>query len=91
MADQTLAQANALKEPIASKPNQQYTLGYKFAWWWAAARCWARYLLLGQHRGVPGLVEFVLGNHCVPALQCGVLASRYCLAWTPKIIGRLSA
>ena len=69
MADQTLAETGALKAPAAPRPVQEYTLRYKFAWRWRAARCWARYALVGQHRGVPGLADFILGNHFFVAAQ----------------------
>ena len=69
MADQTLAQSRALNKPIAQEPKRPYTLGYKLAWRWRATCCWARYALVGSRRGVPGLVDFVLGNHFFYAMQ----------------------
>lgn len=69
MADQRLAEAGALKDPFAPKPRQEYTLRNKLAWRWRVAQCWARYALAGRHRGVPGLVEFVLGNRYFNAIQ----------------------
>jgi len=32
-------------------------------------RCWARYLLAGPHRGLPALVDLVVGNHLFGAIQ----------------------
>ncbi|HUZ46426.1 MAG TPA: class I SAM-dependent methyltransferase [Terriglobia bacterium] len=69
MADQTLAQSRALKEPFAQKPRQEYTLLYKLTWRWRAICCWARYMLVGSRRGVPGLVDFVVGNFIFGAAQ----------------------
>jgi cephalosporin hydroxylase len=69
MADQALAQGGALKEPVTPKSDQEYTLRYKLAWRWRASQCWVRYALVGRHRGVQGLVDFVLGNHYFRALQ----------------------
>ncbi len=107
MADQTLAQAGALKHSVARTsgvevrgsshaPNQkpqtatpavfatpgalkppeaqggpapQYTLGFKLGWRWRAASCWAHYALVGRSRGLPGLVDFVLGNQYFRAIQ----------------------
>jgi predicted O-methyltransferase YrrM len=36
---------------------------------WNATWCWLRYLFLGARNGVPGLVDFVLGNHFFSAWQ----------------------
>lgn len=69
MADQALAQAGALTNPFAPKPREYYTLRYKLAWRWRMSRCWARYALAGRHRGIPELVDFVLGNHFFMAFQ----------------------
>jgi predicted O-methyltransferase YrrM len=69
MSDQTLAQITALNGPAEPKPAQEYTLRYKLAWRWKAARVWARYAFVGRHRGVPGLVEFVLANQYFRAIQ----------------------
>lgn len=69
MADQSLAQAGALKDPFAPKPDQKYTLRYKLAWRWRVAQCWMRHALVGRHRGVPELVKFILGNHFFRAFQ----------------------
>ena len=63
MADQALAQTGALKAPPSPQPVSEYTLGCKLGWRWRAATCWARYALLGRSRGLPELVDFVLGNH----------------------------
>lgn len=69
MADQTLAQAGALKRTAGQSSVQRYTLRYKLAWRWKAIQCWARYALVGWRRGMPGLVDFVLGNHFFKACQ----------------------
>lgn len=69
MADQTLAQAGALKRPAGQSSAQRYTLRYKFAWRWKAGQCWVRYVSVGRRRGVPGLLDFVFGNHFFPASQ----------------------
>lgn len=69
MADQIMAETGPLGRPAAQRPALEYTLGYKLGWRWKAARCWAHYVLAGQHRGVPGLVEFVLGNRYFRAIQ----------------------
>jgi len=84
MADQTLAETGSLGGPAGPGPAFQYTLGYKLAWRWKAACCWGRYALAGRHRGVPGLVDFVLGNRYFRAIQvpeemaalAGILAER---------------
>ena len=36
---------------------------------WNATWCWIRYLFVGARNGVPGLVDFVLGNHFFSAWQ----------------------
>lgn len=46
-----------------------YPLLRKVSKAWYVARCWARYLVLGSRTGVPGLVEFTLGNHFFRARQ----------------------
>jgi len=69
MADQALAQAGALKRPATQKPGRRYTLRYKLAWRWKAIQCWVRYAYAGRRRGVPGLVDFVLGNYYFRAIQ----------------------
>lgn len=69
MANQILAEADALKQPVGPTSVQQYTLRYKLAWRWRVAQCWTRYVLVGRNRGVPGLVDFVMGNHFFKAGQ----------------------
>jgi predicted O-methyltransferase YrrM len=69
MADQALAQAGALKQLARQEPGRRFTLCYKLAWRWKAIQCWARYALAGRRRGVPGLVDFVLGNYYFRAMQ----------------------
>src|SRR5574337_394616 len=69
MADQTLAETGALEGPTAPQEVPEYTLRYKFTGrlrvWWV----WARYLLAGRRRGIPGLVCFVLENYFFKAIQ----------------------
>jgi cephalosporin hydroxylase len=36
---------------------------------WNATWCWIRYLFVGARNGVPGLIDFVLGNHFFSAWQ----------------------
>jgi predicted O-methyltransferase YrrM len=36
---------------------------------WKATGCWLRYLLAGARNGVPGLADFVVGNHFFRAQQ----------------------
>jgi predicted O-methyltransferase YrrM len=36
---------------------------------WNAIGCWIRYLFVGARNGVPGLVDFVIGNHFFSASQ----------------------
>ena len=36
---------------------------------WNATRCWIRYLFVGARNGLPGLVDFVLGNYFFSACQ----------------------
>jgi cephalosporin hydroxylase len=36
---------------------------------WSAACCWIRYLFVGARNGVPGLIDFVFGNHFFSASQ----------------------
>lgn len=69
MADQALAQAGALKQPGGQSPARPYTLLYKLAWRWRATLCWVRYALAGRRRGVPGVLDFVLGNAFFQAAQ----------------------
>jgi predicted O-methyltransferase YrrM len=69
MADQRLVQSSMLKRPVAPKPCQAYSLRYKLAWRWGVICCWARYLLVGARRGVPELVDFILGNYFFKAIQ----------------------
>ncbi len=69
MADPAIAQAGALKRPEGQSSVRRYTLRDKLAWRWEAAQCCARYAFAGRRRGVPGLVDFVLGNHVFDALQ----------------------
>ena len=69
MADQTLAQSSTLKKPVAERTKTAYALLRKVSKAWKASRCWARYLLVGAHRGVPELVDFLVGNHLFLAIQ----------------------
>jgi predicted O-methyltransferase YrrM len=69
MADQTLAQAGALKQAVLHEPRRRYTLGYKLGWRWRACRCWAPFLLTGGNLGVPESVDFVFANHFFRAMQ----------------------
>ena len=62
-------QGSALKKPVAQRAETGYSLLRKVAKGWNASRCWIRYLLVGSRRGVPGLVDFVLGNHFFRAWQ----------------------
>lgn len=64
-----MVQVSALRQPAPEPPAQKYTLRYKLAWRWQEGRCWARYLLAGRRRGVPGLVNFVVENHSFAAWQ----------------------
>jgi len=45
------------------------TLPEKLAKGWNGSRCWISYLLWGSRRGVPGLVDFAVGNHFFRAYQ----------------------
>ena len=69
MADPALAQAGALKQPAGQSSGRRYTLRDKLAWRWRAVLCWLRYALVGRRRGVPGLVDFVIGNGFFRAAQ----------------------
>jgi len=64
-----MAQSSALKKPVTERAETGYSLLRKVAEGWNASRCWIRYLLVGARNGVPGLVEFVLGNHYFTARQ----------------------
>jgi cephalosporin hydroxylase len=76
MADQSLAQAGALKRPAARRASREYTLSYKLGWRWRACRCWARFLLTGGTLGVSEAVDFVFANHFFRAMQvCSELTS----------------
>jgi len=69
MADQAIAQAGALKRPDGQSSARRYTLRDKLAWRWKAGQCWAQYAFVGRRRGMPGLLDFVLGNHYFQANQ----------------------
>lgn len=69
MQDSTLTQTRVPRGDTAQHGHIDYTLTYKLAWRWDAARCWARYILARQHRSVPALVDFVRGNHLFRAMQ----------------------
>lgn len=69
MADQALAQTSALKRPGGQGSGRRYRLRYKLAWRWRAVLCWARYFFWGRRRGVPGVLDFVLGDSFFQAAQ----------------------
>ena len=69
MADKALAQAGALNRPAGQDPGPKFTMRYKLAWRWKAFQCWAHYAFTGRRRGVPGLIDFVLGNYYFRAMQ----------------------
>jgi predicted O-methyltransferase YrrM len=69
MADQTLAQSGALKEPFANPSRGGFGLGRKVRKVVGGSCCWARYMLVGARRGVPALVDLVVRNNLFGALQ----------------------
>lgn len=69
VAHPAMAQSSALKKPVTERAETGYSLLRKVAEGWDASRCWIRYLWVGARNGVPGLVDFVLGNHCFTARQ----------------------
>ena len=69
MAGQTLAESSELKRPVGRAPRKPSILRRKLVGAWQIGLCWARYFLFGADRGVPGLVDFVLGNHLFRAQQ----------------------
>lgn len=69
MADQALAQTGALKDPLGAPLKRKSMLRHELTWRWQMSRCWARYVLAGQYRGIPGLVDFIFGNRYFNACQ----------------------
>jgi len=69
MADQTLAQSAPLKKNLAERRDPARSLLRRVGRGWNFSLCWARYALVGARRGVPGLVDFVVGNHPFVAWQ----------------------
>jgi len=71
MADQAMAQSSAVTGPPHGRTWPSNAMLRKGAKGWSAGLCWARYLLSGHRNGLPGLVEFVLGNRFFTAIQKG--------------------
>ena len=71
MSNQTLAQSCTLRQPLGRIPTAASRWFRRVFRAWQVGLCWARYLLFGGNRGVPGLVSFVLGNHFFVANQVG--------------------
>lgn len=69
MADQSMAQDSALKGPMAENRNRPSVFPRRIRNAWRVARCWARYLIFGGRLGVPGLIDFIMGNHFFPSCQ----------------------
>ena len=58
-----------LKDPLPKRGSRRARCCRKLQGVWRVSRCWARYVLSGSRRGVPGLVDFVLSNHFFHAMQ----------------------
>ncbi len=69
MADQAVAQGSTLKSPYRESPQSASGFLRQLAGGWRFGRCWTRYIFMGASRGMPGLVDFVVGNHFFIALQ----------------------
>jgi cephalosporin hydroxylase len=69
MADPTLAQDGALKEPAARGRESGNRVFRKTAGIWHVSGCWVRYAFRGARQDVPALVDFVRGNHFFRANQ----------------------
>lgn len=69
MAYQALAQTGALKQPAGQSSGRRHTLRYWLARGWTTLWCCARYAFVGSYQGVPGLVNFALGEHAFKAFQ----------------------
>ncbi len=69
MTDRNLAQVDAPKQSAVPSAPLKIALRHKLARRWRACRCWARYSLIGRHRGVPGLIDLVVADHPFGAMQ----------------------
>lgn len=69
MANQAIAQGNSPATLIRRTRRPVSQPLRRIAEAWSARQCWARYLTNGRHAGIPGLVDFVLGNNLFPANQ----------------------
>jgi len=69
LAHPPMGQSSAPKKPVAQGAETGDSLLRKLAKGWNASRCWIRYLFAGVREGVPGLVQFVLGNEFFRASQ----------------------
>jgi len=64
-----VAQSSALNRPCPERTSGGRTLLRKVVKGWNATWCWFRYLIVGARNGVPGLVDFVVGNYFFAANQ----------------------
>lgn len=69
MAHQTVAQSSALKKPSLERTSRRHTLLRKVLRGWKPACRWIRYLLVGARKGLPGLVDYVIGDDFFRAVQ----------------------
>jgi predicted O-methyltransferase YrrM len=69
MADQTLAQSNALNAPVAQDRSPGSKLFRKARGGWHFGRRWARFMLAGPYLAVPELADFVHGERYFRAIQ----------------------
>lgn len=69
MADQIMAQDGALRRSDARSPTSVEKFFRRFRKGCNLIRCSIRYALAGAPRGVPQLVDFVVGDHFFNALQ----------------------
>ena len=58
-----------LKKPSPERTSGHRNLLRKGVNGWNATCCWIRYLFVGARNGVPGVVDFVLGNYFFRAKQ----------------------
>jgi predicted O-methyltransferase YrrM len=69
MAHQIVAQSGAPVGRSAQMGKRRVPFLRKVVEAWKTTYCYFRYLLVGAGRGVPGLVDFVCGNHFFSAIQ----------------------
>jgi hypothetical protein len=64
-----VVETGAVKPAITQNSRPEHPLHRKLRKSWRAGCCWLRYLSVGRRRGLPGLVEFLVGNHFFSPMQ----------------------